>query len=261
MMTLPVKTRLTSAKIARGATVTLLLAANLVASVNSARAEAEPSGEKGPKRLLAQLNDYQKLSIKHKTAGRTALLQHDIPTALSEFRTYRDLQPADPEGHFYLGYCLSQSGGKQDAIKEYGIAEDQALGYDMDCPELRINRGNLMAQLGRNREAESEYRRAIEVDPLAAEAHLDLARLMLGDGRTDAALRELNDCAATRANDPRFCFLQGIAGMEKGQFDSAADWFRKCQVTSNQSTFSSSPDSQLSAESEKLLQLLEAPGL
>jgi tetratricopeptide (TPR) repeat protein len=213
----------------------------------------------GP-RATAQLTEPQVLSLKHRTAGKTALLQHDIPTALNEFRAYRELQPSDPEGHFYLGYCLSESGIKQEALHEYEIAEEQESGYDMDSTELRINHGNLLSQMGRIKDAENEYRRAIEVDPLAAEAHLDLAQLMLLDERIDTALRELNECSSTRGNDPRYCLLQGIANLKKGQVQSAVGWLRKCQVTSNQSTLSSRSDGQISSEAEKLLQLLKAPG-
>ena len=228
-------------------------------SVAVVAAPVQAANQDGPGRST-QFNAYQELSVKHKFAGKSALLQHDIPTALNEFRTYREMQPADPEAHFYLGFCLAESGIKQEALHEYELAEQQESGYDMDSTELRINRGNLLLQMGRSKDAENEYRRAIEVDPIATEAHLDLAQLMLLDGRIDAAFRELNECASMRGNDPRYCLLQGIANMKKGQIQSAVGWLRKCQVTSNQSTLSSRSDEQLSIEAEKLLQLLKPPG-
>jgi Flp pilus assembly protein TadD len=231
----------------------------LVLTVNAATTALPAANHDEPGRST-QLNGYQQMSVKHKLAGKTALLQHDIPTALNEFRTYKELQPADPEAHFYLGYCLAESGIKTDALHEYEVAEQQEAGFDMDSTELRINRGNLLLQIGRSKEAENEYRRAIEVDPVATEAHLDLAQLMLVDGRVDAASRELKDCASTRGNDPRYCLLQGITSLKKGQIQTAAGWLRKCQVTSNQSTISSRSDGLLSVEAEKLLQLLKPPG-
>lgn len=233
--------------------------AAMVITVNAAIVAVPAANHDEPGRST-QLNGYQEMSVKHKFAGKSALLQNDIPTALNEFRTYQGLQPADPEAHFYLGYCLAESGIKQEALREYELAEPQESGFDIDSPELRINRGNLLLQMGRSKDAENEYRRAIEVDPVATEAHLDLAQLMLLDGRIDAAFRELNDCASTRGSDPRYCLLQGIANLKKGQIQTAAGWLRKCQVTSNQSTLSSRSDGQLSIEAEKLLQLLKPPG-
>jgi Flp pilus assembly protein TadD len=232
-----------------------------VITINAAlvAAPARAANQDGPGRST-QFNGYQEMSVKHKIAGKSALLQHDIATALNEFRTYKELQPADPEAHFYLGFCLAESGIKQEALHEYELAEQQESGFDMDSTELRINRGNLLLQMGRGKEAENEYRRAIEVDPIATEAHLDLAQLMLLDGRIDAAFRELNECASMRGSDPRYCLLQGIAYAKKGQIQTAVGWLRKCQVTSNQSTSYSRTDEQLSLEAEKLLQLLKPPG-
>ncbi len=230
-----------------------------VVAVNAA-VVAVPAANQDGKNRSTQLNGYQETSVKHKTAGKSALLQHDIPTAMNEFKTYKELQPADPEAHFYLGFCLAESGIKQEALHEYEVAEQQESCFDMDSTELRINRGNLLLQMGRSKEAENEYRRAIEVDPIATEAHLDLAQLMLLDGRLAGAFNELNECASTRGSDPRYCLLEGIANMEKGQTQTAIGWLHKCQVTSNQSTLSSRFDAQISIEAEKLLQLLKPPG-
>ena len=153
--------------------------------------------------MVAQLTPEQQASVRHKTAGKLAIQQQDIPRALNEFRLYNQDQDTDPEGLFFLAYCLNASGMKADALHDYDLAEQQESGYNLDSAELRTNRGNLLMQAGRTRDAETEYRRALAIDPLAGEARLNLAQLLLLGDRVDESTRQLAACSSTRGNDPQ----------------------------------------------------------
>jgi tetratricopeptide (TPR) repeat protein len=197
--------------------------------------------------------------VQIKENGKREILQHDTSHALIDLQKYCQTDWTDPEGHFWLAYALAETGQKDAAILEYKQAEEKEVVFGLDCAELRLNRGNLLAQSGKMVEAESEFRRAIEIEPIVLDARLSLAQLLLAQDRVTEAFNELGQCSAARKDDPRFCYLEAIANLKRGQLDAPIEWLRKCQVTSNQSLSTSRSDAMLLAEAQKLLQFLRAP--
>ena len=93
------------------------------------------------------------------------------------------------EIHHDLAVEALRRGQPQDAMREY----DLALESDPDMPEAHHGRG-LVLELGfgRLREAEAEYRRAIELKPAFSEAQNSLGQLLAKSGRYDEALRSFD---------------------------------------------------------------------
>ncbi|HEY9682596.1 MAG TPA: tetratricopeptide repeat protein [Oculatellaceae cyanobacterium] len=194
-----------------------------------------------------------------KEAGKQKILNHDTANALKDLDKYCKTDWTDPEGHFWLAYALSESGKPDEALKEYDQAEQKQTRFCMDCPELRVNRGNQLFKLGRMNEAEREYKRALEVDPLLYDARLNLAQLLLLQNRVDEAFTQLRQCSYTKSKDAKFCLLEGIANLKKAQINVAMSWLEKCQITSNQYKATSRSIDPVCVQAQRLLQFLKAP--
>lgn len=87
------------------------------------------------------------------------------------------------------------AGSMEDAITLYN-----ALADDPDAEvraEARFRKAQLLASLGRNREAAATYRRLLDEKPNAANVRLELAQLLVKMGNETGALRELRQARAT----------------------------------------------------------------
>ncbi len=196
--------------------------------------------------------------VEIKETGKREIMNHDFEHALIDLDRYCKTDWTDPEGHFWLGYALAGTGRTMDALHAYDAAEQKQANFGMDCAELRVNRGNLLFKFGKIAEAQTEYQRALEIDPTVLDARLDLAQVLLLQDRVDEAFTQLGHCSNSRADDPKFCFLEGIANLKKGQVDSSIFWLQKCQVTSNQSQYGSRYVDPVAVEGQKLLQYLRS---
>lgn len=106
--------------------------------------------------------------------------------ALGYFRRYNEMVPGDYQGLAQTGSCLSALGRYDEAEKLLR----QALPH-LDDAMTHYNVGLLLAQTGRGRDAEQEYRTALERDPSHVDARINLANLLARTGRRDAAIGEL----------------------------------------------------------------------
>ena len=119
--------------------------------------------------------------------------------------------PLTPEEHLNLGVAYEKRGEFAAARKEYDAAAQQ-------LPMAYVYRGNVYFAEGNMAQAEESYQRALEKDPLNADAHNNLAWLYLKSGRNLAqahrlVLRalELNPAQADVYHDT----LEKIEGAEK----------------------------------------------
>ena len=212
--------------------------------------------------LIAQAQAQAQTSaeiVDIKENGKREILNHDTARALFDLDRYCQTDWTDPEGHFWLAFTLSASGRTMDALREYDVAEQKQANFGMDCAELRNNRANVLFKMGRLAEAESEYWRAIEIDPTVLDARLNLVQILLLSGRVDDAFHQLGECSNDRKDDPKFCLLEAIANLKKGQPDQSIWWLQKCQVTSNQSQYGSRSIDPVAVEGQRMLQYLKTP--
>jgi TolB-like protein/Tfp pilus assembly protein PilF len=96
----------------------------------------------------------------------------------------------------YLGLARSYAalamvfvgGPPEEAREKAASAARKALELDPDLAEAHVLLGGMQQQQWHWTEAEAEYRRALELSPNDAEAHAGLAHWLLSQGRTDEAL-------------------------------------------------------------------------
>jgi tetratricopeptide (TPR) repeat protein len=108
-------------------------------------------------------------------------------------QAYRKALELSPEPHFVayanLGVLLCEA---QSRCEEALAVFDEALKHFPDAGLLHFNRAVVLEELGCTENAMASYRRCIELDPLHADAHFNLARLSELRGDQQGLLRHLS---------------------------------------------------------------------
>lgn len=122
-----------------------------------------------------------------------------------------ELRRADPTPQFFLGLINDQKGASQAALTNYSQSVKKATALGMDSAQLRINLGNTLVKLNYLKEAEFDYKRAIDIDDKNEVAHLNLGRLLLFKGDNQGAFNELTRAHELMATDPNLPLYEALA--------------------------------------------------
>ena len=129
--------------------------------------------------------------------GRVLAGKRQMEEALFDFQKTTRLRP-DYAPHLY-DYALALSSVNRFAESQSAV--EAALRFDPAMPEAHALAGELYAGQRRFTEAAREYTEAVRLKPDFAQAHLDLARVLVAQGDTASAIEELRKAAA--GPDPR----------------------------------------------------------
>lgn len=153
--------------------------------------------------------------------GQAALDHDDLKTAIPHLQKYVATRPGDIRGHALLGWALYETKRYDDAVQEF----ERALAINPDDPYVEVNLAKIYAyqkktdkalalfkkgmprsepdaatsywyasalkDAGRLPEAESNIRKALELDPKDIDAHRLLAEILALEGRNDDATAEV----------------------------------------------------------------------
>jgi len=111
----------------------------------------------------------------------------DWAAADASYRTALDLEPGSAE-------ALRHAGGLAMTLGRWGDAIDlatKAIERDPLRPNSYNNLGLALQAVNRDTEAEAAFRKALDLDPGGAFRHYTFGRTLLLQGKTDAALREM----------------------------------------------------------------------
>jgi tetratricopeptide (TPR) repeat protein len=151
-----------------------------------------------------------------------ALLQQAQPQqALNLATEFVRLKPLEPEGYFWQGVALDNLGRTQPALRSYEIGIQQTLKAGMDSAELRMNAGNALLKLGRLDDAIVQYRRAVEIDPGLALAHLNLGRALVEKGDVEGALECFQRCEDLHFKPYQLSYYRAKAFVRAGRIADA----------------------------------------
>ncbi|HEY5657886.1 MAG TPA: tetratricopeptide repeat protein, partial [Myxococcota bacterium] len=103
---------------------------------------------------------------------------------------------------------------QREAYREVEAEYVTTMQYSLDFPFAGMNLGTLYARLGRPREAESYYRRAIGVDELFSPAKINLAILLSGEGRNPEAEQLLREVVEAAPEHHEAAYLLGLLLVE-----------------------------------------------
>ena len=124
----------------------------------------------------------------HLAMGRIhGFYDSDWAAADASFRKALDLEPSNAQALRHAGAQALVLGRGNEAID----LANKAIERDPLRPNYYTNLGLALLAVNRDTEAEAAYRKALELDPDGASRHLFLGRALLLQGKTDAALREM----------------------------------------------------------------------
>lgn len=107
---------------------------------------------------------------------------------------------------------------------------DVYLAANADVAEAHATYGNVRFDEGRLDEAEGAFRRAIELDPGFAGAHVNLAEVLRRTGREGEALRVVSDALERIPGSAELHYGQGLAWVRARRVSDAADAFARAQA-------------------------------
>jgi tetratricopeptide (TPR) repeat protein len=110
----------------------------------------------------------------------------------------------------------------------------EAVRLDPDLAEAHFRLALSYESLGKQEEAEKEYKKAVEAykkylteNPDDAEAHYALGQTYAGLGQYSEAIREYREATKRKGDDPDMFYDLGVAYTKLAQYDAAAAAFSK----------------------------------
>jgi len=144
--------------------------------------------------------------------------------ALEQFEMMTRLDPASPDGYANMGMVQAWMGRTREAEENYR----RAIERNPDDPFLFDSLGSLYARLERNQEAEAAWRHAMELNPGYGPAIVELAALYARTGKLAQAIQVLEkarDAAQAPPWGPRIRRNLGFAYMQLGELARARERF------------------------------------
>jgi Flp pilus assembly protein TadD len=162
-----------------------------------------------------------------KTA-RALLLSGRTAEALQLILKFIALQPLEPDGYFWLGLAYDELDQPDLAVAAYRKSLTQASSVGMDSSELHTNLGNTLLKSRHIDEAIAEYQRAIDLEPKATAARMNLARALLAKDQPQQALDALNKCNQAGAPQAQLHYyraksLKALGNMAEAQAEARRD--------------------------------------
>jgi protein O-mannosyl-transferase len=172
--------------------------------------------------FVASLQLYPNNAQAHGNLGKALTQQNKFSEAESHLRTATALKPQEPEFHRSLAYALGGQGKTDEAMGQLRQAAD----LDHSGGN-RLELANMLHQLGKDREAVSEYRRALAMQPFSVEVSNNLAWILatsaddsVRNGTGAVALAE-KACQQTQNQDAMTMGTLAAAYAEAGHFSEA----------------------------------------
>lgn len=134
-----------------------------------------------------------------------------LDPAIALLQKSMEFRRVDPTPQFLLGLIYDQKGSLQAALSNYTMSVKKATALGMDSSQLRINLGNTLFKLNYLKEAEFDYKRAIEIDDKNEIAHLNYGRLLLFKADYAGAFKELQRAHELMVTDPNLPLYEALA--------------------------------------------------
>jgi Flp pilus assembly protein TadD len=130
-----------------------------------------------------------------------------------------------PEAHYNLGITLNQLGKSEEAETSY----KKAIDLKPDYAKAHYNLGITLNQLGKSEEAETSYKKAIDLKPDYAEAHTHLGTTLQELGRLEDAEASYRAAIALKYDHAQAHSNLGIILYIRGDIDSSIESLKKAK--------------------------------
>lgn len=162
--------------------------------------------------------------------GQLCFLAGRNDEAEASFTKALELDPRLTDARNNLGAVYDATGRKDLAEKEFlKVLADPIY----PSPEkAHLNLGNLYASQGRQPEAISQMRRAVEINPKFWRGHYELASLLDASGQIGESVREYEVAAPDYKGNGEYHYRIGLAYMKLNEQGKAKEHFLRCQELS-----------------------------
>jgi hypothetical protein len=153
----------------------------------------------------AAIEHYQKavkiapaFYMAHNNLGSDYLSRSDFSAAREEFRQASQLNQSDGAAYFNLSNVCILAG----ELHQAQLYLDQGMQRQPDSALGQFLQGTLDIRLGKLPQAEGALRHSIQLDPMMAQARLQLVNLLLQQGRKGDAIAQLQDFVGAFPESP-----------------------------------------------------------
>ncbi len=221
------------------------------------RAANIPEFVNAPPDAIARITERFVDSVSYLRAGREFMRAGDMDGAIAKYRRSLELDAANAETHYEMGFALihkGEPGAAARAMKEalriepehanalfnLGVLEarsgdagraerllNEALRVAPDHAKANHTLGLLRLRAGRADEAAELFAKAIELDPGIADARNNLGLILLRRGKPAEAERHIAEAARLDPADGYYRHNLGLAASAQGREDDAVAHFLK----------------------------------
>lgn len=156
--------------------------------------------------------------------------------AIQDYEKVIEMIPADPLGYFNRGKVRLRMDQYDKALADF----NRAMECGMTEAVLNSNRGTAYRGLGRNKEAEAEFRTVLKKDPGMISAHWALASIYMEQDKPDKALAELNKAIQADPEFQKDMFFREWYHTTNPYLDRGGIYFEKDDFTRALQDFNSS---------------------
>ncbi len=177
--------------------------------------------------ILAEDKDflYQK--------GVKLISEKQYEAARLVLRQYIQSDTLNANVFFDLGYCDECRGKYNDAMISYLNCLNLSKLYCLDSSVLRLNMANCLVHLKQFKEADFNYKRALEIDPKYNLARFNQARLYLFLNNYKAALDSFSQCQFDGYTNEWLGYFQAFCLYKLNRRDLALDKLKSLNNTGN----------------------------
>jgi tetratricopeptide (TPR) repeat protein len=189
---------------------------------------------------FALLSDYPELAIAHYGQGRVAAMLGNAADALERYGKSVELAPQFGAAHYALALAYRDAGLQDRAVAH--LEAYRRLGARRPLPPdpllERVNafrstarhfivEGTRLERENRIDESIALHLKALEADPVAAQAHVNLISLYGRKGEFDSAQRHYRAALQVQGDRAGAHYNWGVLQAGASHFDEAADAFRR----------------------------------
>ena len=162
----------------------------------------------------------------HEILARVALARNDVPAAEREARAAIAEERDNARALVTLARIEKHKKNYAGALTHLDAAAKAAADKDASLSRLHFLRGDVLARLGRDEDAERAFREEIRLFPEDAEAYKNLILLYVAQGRVDEGTRLIHDLEKASPTPPSYAAISEtlrIVGDQRG----ARFWARR----------------------------------
>jgi tetratricopeptide (TPR) repeat protein len=154
-------------------------------------------------------------------AGLASLKSNDPSCALEDFRLALDADPQAQLPRYHEAIAYQSLGNYERAAQDFETVLKQREGF----AEAHIGLGEAEEALGRNADAEMNYRRAVALEPNSSQATSHLASVLEKESQPAAAINYWKRALASQPESQSLRFSLAVAYLNSGQNEIAAQQF------------------------------------